>query len=70
MARILRGSSRQEGGATMSRLGVLAVAVLTILVGTASEAFAALVRVPEPSTLAVLAAGLGVAAVFKFRKRK
>jgi hypothetical protein len=54
----------------MSRLGVLAVAVLTILVGTASEAFAALVRVPEPSTLAVLAAGLGVAAVFKFRKRK
>jgi PEP-CTERM motif len=58
----------------MSRLGLLAVAVLTIQVGAVSDAYAGAVpppiSVPEPSTLAVLAAGLGVAAVFKFRKRK
>jgi hypothetical protein len=58
----------------MSHLWLLAVAVLTILVGAASDAFAGgappPLSVPEPSTLAVLAAGLGIAAVFKFRKRK
>ena len=46
-----------------------AVAVLAILVGTASNAFAAMV-VPEPSSLAVLAAGVGIFAIFKSRKRK
>jgi hypothetical protein len=49
----------------------LAVAVLAILVGTAGDAFAVpTTTVPEPSSLAVLAAGAGILAIFKFRKRK
>ena len=58
----------------MSHLALLAVAALTILIGVVSDAYAGLVpppvKLPEPSTLAVLAAGLGIAALFKFRKRK
>ena len=52
----------------MSRL---AVAVLAILVSTASNAFAApSLSVPEPSSLAIMAAGVGIAAILKRRKRK
>jgi len=53
----------------------LVIAVLTIMVGTASHAFAAIDQflnfntVPEPSSLAVMAAGAGYL-VFKLRKRK
>ena len=53
----------------------LVAAVLTILVSTVSDAFAGgpntvPFSVPEPSTLAVLAAGAGILAILKFRKRK
>ena len=54
----------------------LVIAVLTILVGTASNALAAvdaylnIITVPEPSSLAVMAVGVGIAAFLRSRKRK
>jgi PEP-CTERM motif-containing protein len=42
-----------------------------LLIAAPSSAFAGpSISVPEPSSLALLAAGLGGAAIIKFRKRK
>ena len=59
-------------GVAVNHLRVLAVATLTILIGAASKAFAgtSAISLPEPSTLAVLAAGVGAVAILKFWKRK
>jgi hypothetical protein len=51
----------------MRHLVVLSISALGILLGTSTAALAGLIaRVPEPSSLAVLGAGLGAAAILKF----
>ena len=56
----------------MRHLAFLALTALTILIGATGDAFAGAVPIslPEPSTLAVLAAGLGAAAIVKFWRSK
>ena len=56
----------------MDYLAFLAFTVLTIIVGATSDAFAAIapISLPEPSSLAVLAVGVGAAAIFKAWKRR
>lgn len=56
----------------MTNARLLALAVVTLLVGASDIAFAGAPppHVPEPSTLAVLAVGVGAAALVKFRRRK
>jgi PEP-CTERM motif len=51
----------------MRNLVVLSISAFGILLGTSTDALAGLaIHVPEPSTLALLGAGLGAAAIVKF----
>ncbi|MBL8838927.1 MAG: PEP-CTERM sorting domain-containing protein [Alphaproteobacteria bacterium] len=52
------------------RLGVILGGVAGLLVPDAAWAGAVIVPIPEPATLAVLAAGVGALALVKFRGRK
>ena len=56
----------------MNYLGRITLAALTMLIGVTSDAFAGTppVSLPEPSTIAVLAAGLGAVAILKFWRSK
>jgi hypothetical protein len=56
----------------MNYFRCLAVGASIILIGAVSDAYAGVppIPVPEPSTLAVLAAGIGAAAILKFWKAK
>jgi PEP-CTERM motif len=54
----------------MSYIAMLSVLALGILVGSAGAAVAGLIAVPEPSTLALLGAGLGAAAILRFWKAR
>jgi hypothetical protein len=61
-----------RGGIVMRDIRHMAGAALMLVLGAPGIAFAGAVpiHVPEPSTLAVLAVGIGAAALVKFRKRK
>ena len=57
----------------MSHRGFYALAALTTWIGAANNAIAAGIAplsLPEPSSLAVLAAGVGAVAIVKFWKSK
>jgi PEP-CTERM motif len=55
----------------MRHLIGLSISALGILLGTSTDALAGVaIHVPEPSTLALLGAGLGAAAILKFWRAK
>jgi PEP-CTERM motif len=54
----------------MGSLLSVAVAASMMLIGLTGTAFAGVTAVPEPTTLAILAVGMGGAAVAKYLKRK
>ena len=54
-----------------TRLSVLATAFLALVASTGpSLAGPAIIQIPEPSSLALIAAGAGVLAWVKFRRRR
>jgi hypothetical protein len=53
-----------------ARIAAVASAAFWMIVMGAGAASAGNVPVPEPTSLALLAAGLGGAAIVKFRRRK
>ena len=58
----------------MRHIATLSALALAIFIKSTGDVFAGpgvpTINLPEPSTLAVLAAGIGALAILKFRRRK
>lgn len=54
----------------MTPIALIPLAVLTVLIASSSNALAGGAPVPEPSTLAILAVGVGALASVKYFTRK